>query len=120
MARVGYPAVPAARTCHGCDLAGGWSGVRDLARAHAGCWHHRGPQATPLHGDHWPTATSPSRGIHDAGDAATHAERLGHVDLVARIGTRYRRLHLDQLAIRNKVDALETLSELRGLYVREG
>jgi hypothetical protein len=39
---------------------------------------------------------------------------------VAKIGTRYRRLHLDQLAIRNKVDALQTLSELRGLYVREG
>ena len=38
-----------------------------------------------------------------------HAEQLGHVDLVAKIGTRYRRLHLDQLAIRNKVDALDEL-----------
>ena len=52
--------------------------------------------------------------------AATHAERLGHVDLVAKIGTRYRRLHLDQLAIRSKVDALASTAELLNLYQREG
>jgi type III restriction enzyme len=65
-----------------------------------------------------PDALGKARGLSDY--AAKHADQLGHIDLVAKIGTRYRRLHLEQLAIRNKVDALQTLSELRGLYVREG
>jgi hypothetical protein len=63
-------------------------------------------------------ALGKAKGLSDY--AGKHADLLGHIDLVAKIGIRYRRLHLDQLAIRNKVDALQTLSELRGLYVREG
>ena len=65
-----------------------------------------------------PDAVGKAKGLSDY--AGKHAELLGHIDLVAKIGARYRRLHLDQLAIRNKVDALQTLSELRGLYAREG
>jgi type III restriction enzyme len=65
-----------------------------------------------------PDAVGKAKGL--SAYAAAHAEQLGHVDLVARVGARYRRLHLERLAIRNKVDALQTLSELRGLYVREG
>jgi type III restriction enzyme len=65
-----------------------------------------------------PDALGKAKGLSDY--AGKHADLLGHIDLVANIGNRYRRLHLDQLAIRNKVDALQTLSELRGLYVREG
>lgn len=65
-----------------------------------------------------PDAVGKAKGLSDY--AGKHADLLGHIDLVAKIGTRYRRLHLEQLAIRNNVDALQTLSELRGLYVREG
>lgn len=52
--------------------------------------------------------------------AASHAEQVGHVDLVAKIGTRYRRLHLDQSAIRRRVDALTSTGELHNLYQSEG
>ena len=70
------------------------------------------------HDDTKPDAVGKAKGLSDY--AGKHADLLGHIDLIAKIGTRYRRLHLDQLAIRNKVDALQTISELRGLYVREG
>jgi type III restriction enzyme len=65
-----------------------------------------------------PDAVGKAKGLSDY--AGKHADLLGHIDLIAKIDNRYRRLHLDQLAIRNEVDALQTLSELRGLYVREG
>jgi type III restriction enzyme len=65
-----------------------------------------------------PDAVGKAKGLSSY--AATHAEQLGHVDLVARIGTRYRRLHLDELAIRNKVDALSSTAELLNLYQHEG
>lgn len=65
-----------------------------------------------------PDAVGKAKGLSSY--AATHAEKVGHVDLVARIGTRYRRLHLDQLAIRNKVDALASNAELLNLYQQEG
>ena len=65
-----------------------------------------------------PDALGKAKGL--SAYAATHADQLGHIDLVARIGTRYRRLHLDQLAIRKEVDALQGLNELRGLYLRHG
>jgi type III restriction enzyme len=65
-----------------------------------------------------PDAVGKAKGLSDY--AGKHADVLGHIDLIAKIGNRYRRLHLDQLAIRNKVDALQTLSELHALYVRDG
>lgn len=52
--------------------------------------------------------------------AAKHADALGHVDLVAKIGTRYRRLHLERSAIRKDLDDARTLAELKSLYEREG
>ena len=65
-----------------------------------------------------PDAVGKAKGLSSY--AATHAEQLGHVDLVAKIGARYRRLHLDQLAMRDKVDALASTAELLNLYQREG
>jgi hypothetical protein len=65
-----------------------------------------------------PDAVGKAKGLSSY--AATHAERLGHVDLVAKIGARYRRLHLEQLATRNRVDALASPAELLNLYQREG
>lgn len=54
--------------------------------------------------------------------AGRHAEELSHVDLVAKVGTIYRTLHLEREAIRNQVDALgdSSLNELAALYAREG
>ena len=52
--------------------------------------------------------------------ASTHGDQLGHIDLIARIGTRYRRLHLDELAIRKEVDAVKSNTELLNLYKRLG
>jgi type III restriction enzyme len=52
--------------------------------------------------------------------AAKHADALGHVDLIAKIGTRYRRLHLEKSAIRKQLDDARTLAELKSLYEREG
>lgn len=65
-----------------------------------------------------PDAVGKAKGLSDY--AAKHGDRLGHIDLIAKIGTRYRRLHLDQLAIRNDVDALSNGNELTALYRREG
>jgi type III restriction enzyme len=65
-----------------------------------------------------PDAVGKAKGLSDY--AARHGDVLGHIDLVAKIGTRYRRLHLDQSAIRNKVDALTTIGELLNLYNAEG
>ncbi|MEX0754724.1 MAG: DEAD/DEAH box helicase family protein [Actinomycetota bacterium] len=52
--------------------------------------------------------------------AAKHAEEVGHADLIAKIGQHYRRLHLEQLAIRKEVDAISTPAELLNLYKRKG
>jgi len=54
--------------------------------------------------------------------ARRHAEKVGHVDLIAKISGTYRRLHLDREAIRKQVDALSDsgLKELHALFVREG
>jgi type III restriction enzyme len=65
-----------------------------------------------------PDAVGKAKGL--SAYAATHAEQVGHVDLVAKIGTRYRRLHLDQSAIRRRVDALTSTGELVNLYQSEG
>jgi hypothetical protein len=42
-----------------------------------------------------PDAVGKAKGLSDY--AGKHADLLGHIDLVAKIGTRYRRLHFDQL-----------------------
>lgn len=52
--------------------------------------------------------------------AAKHGDVLGHVDLVAKVGAKYRRLHLDRSAVRNEVDAISTNAELLSLYNRLG
>ncbi|MCA1571093.1 MAG: hypothetical protein LC798_12370 [Chloroflexi bacterium] len=49
-----------------------------------------------------------------------HADALGHVDLIAKVGGRYRRLHLEKSAIRKQLDDARTLPELKSLYDREG
>ncbi len=65
-----------------------------------------------------PDAVGKAQGL--SAYAAAHADQVGHVDLVAKIGTRYRRLHLDQSAIRRRVDALTSTGELLNLYQSEG
>ena len=65
-----------------------------------------------------PDAVGKAKGLSDY--AGKHADVLGHIDLVAKIGTRYRWLHLDQLAIRKRVDALTSTGELLNLYQGEG
>lgn len=53
--------------------------------------------------------------------AAKHADVVGHVDLIAKVGDRLRRLHLERGAIREEVDRIgDSLAELRSLYLREG
>ena len=64
-----------------------------------------------------PDAVGKAKGLSDY--AANHGDQLGHIDLIARIGRRYRRLHLDQLAVRKDVDALTRTAELLNLYRRE-
>jgi hypothetical protein len=51
-----------------------------------------------------PDAVGKTKGLSEY--AAKHADILRHIDLIAKIGTRYRRLHLEQLAVRRAVDAL--------------
>ncbi len=65
-----------------------------------------------------PDAVGKAKGLSDY--AAKHGDQLGHIDLIAKIGTRYRRLHLDQFAIRKEVDALTSTAELLNLYRRQG
>jgi type III restriction enzyme len=65
-----------------------------------------------------PDAVGKAKGL--SAYAAKHAEQLGHIDLVARVGRRYRRLHLDQTAIRKRVDALMSTGELLNLYQSVG
>lgn len=65
-----------------------------------------------------PDALGKAQGLSEY--AAKHGDQLGHVDLVARIGTRYCRLHLERSAIRKQIDGARTLPELRSLYLREG
>lgn len=65
-----------------------------------------------------PDAVGKIQGLADYADK--HADVLGHVDAIAKIGSKYRRLHLDQSAIRKQVTDLRTLAELKGLYEREG
>ncbi|MFM8350106.1 MAG: hypothetical protein ACKN9D_03480, partial [Actinomycetales bacterium] len=48
--------------------------------------------------------------------AHRHAEILGHVDLVAELDGRFRRLHLETAAVRQQVDRLTTVAELANLY----
>jgi hypothetical protein len=53
--------------------------------------------------------------------AARHADVVGHVDLIAKVGDRLRRLHLERGAIRAEVDRMgDSLADLRNLYLREG
>jgi type III restriction enzyme len=52
--------------------------------------------------------------------AATHGDQLGHIDLIAKIGQHYRRLHLDKSAVRKEVNAISTNAELLNLYRRKG
>jgi type III restriction enzyme len=65
-----------------------------------------------------PDAVGKAMGLSAYADK--HSDQLGHIDLVAKIDGRYRRLHLEKAAIRKQVDALQALNELRGLYIREG
>ena len=65
-----------------------------------------------------PDAVGKAKGLSDY--AAKHGDQLGHIDLIAKIGTRYRRLHLDQFAIRKEVDALTSTAELLNLFRRQG
>jgi type III restriction enzyme len=52
--------------------------------------------------------------------AAKHGDQLGHVDLIAKVGARYCRLHLEKSGVRKQIDDARTLSELRNLYLRRG
>jgi type III restriction enzyme len=52
--------------------------------------------------------------------ANEHGDLLGHVDLVAKVKRRYRRLHLEQAAVRAEVDGIKTGPELAALYERRG
>ena len=66
-----------------------------------------------------PDAISKAKGLSRY--AALHVEQLGHVDLIAKVDNRYRRLHLEHGAIREKVDALGSdLASLEALYKAEG
>lgn len=57
-----------------------------------------------------PDAVSKAKGL--SAYARKHAERVRHVDLIAKIGDRYRRLHLEHEAVRKRVDAISTNAEL--------
>lgn len=70
------------------------------------------------HGHTKPDAVGKAKGLSAYADK--HGDQLGHIDLVAKIDGRFRRLHLEEAATRKQVDALQALNELRGLYVREG
>ena len=52
--------------------------------------------------------------------ATQHGDKLGHIDLVAKVGGRYCRLHLERSRIRKLIDEARTPPELRSLYLREG
>lgn len=67
-----------------------------------------------------PDAVSKAKGLSDY--ARKHAESIvHHVDVLAKIGGQYRRLHLEREAIRKQVDALgDSGKELEQLYLREG
>lgn len=67
-----------------------------------------------------PDAVSKAKGLSDY--ARRHTERVGHVDLIAKVGTVYRRLHLDRESIRKQVDSLSDAGqkELTALFEREG
>ena len=65
-----------------------------------------------------PDAIGKAKGLSDY--AAKHGDHFAHIDLIAKIGTRYCRLHLDKSLIRKEVDALGGIDELRNLYLREG
>ncbi len=66
-----------------------------------------------------PDAVSKAKGL--SWFAAHHAEVVGHVDLIAKIGNTYRRLHLEKSEVRDQVNALgDSLPELRNLLERLG
>ena len=65
-----------------------------------------------------PDAVGKAQGL--SAYAAKHSDVLGHVDLIAKVGTRYRRLHLEKSAIRKDLDEARTLAELKSIYEREG
>jgi len=67
-----------------------------------------------------PDAVSKAKGL--SAYAKRHAEKLGHVDAIAKIGGMYRRLHMERNAIRSQVDALSDAghAELEALFIREG
>jgi type III restriction enzyme len=52
--------------------------------------------------------------------AAKHIDALGHVDLIAKVKGKMRRLHLEKATVRDELDALTTTNELANLYVRAG
>lgn len=65
-----------------------------------------------------PDAVGKAQGL--SAYAASHGDQLGHIDLIAKIGTRYRRLHLDEWAIRKEIDAVKSTTELLNPYRRLG
>jgi hypothetical protein len=66
-----------------------------------------------------PDAISKAKGLSEY--ARRHADQLGHIDMIAKVGDRFCRLHLERGAIRIQVDRLgDSLAELQNLYLREG
>lgn len=67
-----------------------------------------------------PDAISKAKGLSDY--ARKHSESVvNHVDIVAKIGGTYRRLHLERESVRKQVDKLsDNAKELESLYTREG
>ena len=66
-----------------------------------------------------PDAIGKAKGL--SAYARNHGHLLGHIDLVVKLDGRYRRLHLEQEAVRKEVDALgDGPSELGNLYLRRG
>ena len=65
-------------------------------------------------------AVSKAKGL--SAYAWRHAEKLGHVDQIAKIGDRYRRLHLEREVVRRQIDSLGDgdLSHLAALFQQEG
>lgn len=66
-----------------------------------------------------PDAVSKAKGL--SAYARTHAEKVAHVDLIAKIGRTYRRL-LEREVLRKQIDSLGDSGhkELEALFLREG
>jgi hypothetical protein len=63
-----------------------------------------------------PDAVEKAKGL--TAYARDHGHLLGHIDLVAKIDGRYRRLHLEKEQTRKSVDSLKSADALAALYSR--